>query len=83
MWIDIHTETVKKINTQVKAIPCLTFPDPTIPKIIETDASNLGYGGILKQTKNNKEQIIAFASKHWNNSQQNYSTIKKEILAIV
>ena len=40
--------------------------------------SDLGYGGLFKQIKNNKEQIIAFASKHWNNHQQNYSTIKKK-----
>ena len=79
--MDIHTKTVKKIKIQVKAIPCLVLPDPTIPKIVETDASDLGYGGILKQTKNNKEQIIAFASKRWNNSQQNYSTIKKKNLS--
>ena len=35
-----------------------------------------------KQSKDGKEQIIAFTSKHWNNSQQNYSTIEKEVLAI-
>mgnify|MGYP004711495473 CR=1 FL=1 len=83
LWTDIHTKTVRKIKTEFKAIPCLVLPDPTAQKVMETDASDLRYGSILKQTKNNKEQIIAFASKNWNNSQQNYSTIKKEILAIV
>ena len=30
-----------------------------------------------------KEHIIAYTSKHWNSAQQNYSTVKKEVLAIV
>ena len=53
--------------------------------IIETDASNIGYGGILKQKIeiNAKEQLIRFHSGIWNNAQMNYSVIKKEILVIV
>jgi hypothetical protein len=43
----------------------------------------LGYGGILKQVQNNKEQILQFTSAHWNDCQKNYSTINKEILYIV
>lgn len=38
--------------------------DPSTFKIVETDASNIGYSGILKQRKNDKEHIIVFASKH-------------------
>ena len=35
------------------------------------------------QRIDNQEKIVSFTSKHWNSTQQNYSTIKKEILAIV
>jgi len=51
--------------------------------IVETDASDVGYGGILKQKLHSKEQLVHFHSGHWIGPQQNYSTIKKEILAIV
>ena len=54
-----------------------------IKKIVETDASDIGYGGILKQLHNNKECIVQFTSGHWNKAEKNYSTIKKEILSIV
>ena len=54
-----------------------------ITKIAETDASELRYGGILKQVQNNRECIVQFTSAHWNDCQKNYSTIKKEILSIV
>ena len=54
-----------------------------LPKIVETDASDLGYGGILKQKDHDKEQIVQYVSAHWNECQKNYSTIKKEIISIV
>ena len=82
-WTDVHTNVVKQVKVQVKDLPCLYLPNPHAFKIVETDASDLGYGGILKQKLDNKEHIIAYTSKHWNSAQQKYSTIKKEVLAIV
>jgi len=46
-------------------------------------ASDIGYGGILKQRVNTQENVIAYTSKHWNFAQLKYLTIKKEVLAIV
>jgi len=52
--------------------------------IVETDAFDIGYGGILKQRLGDqKEQLVRFHSGLWHGPQQKYSTIKKEILAIV
>ena len=51
--------------------------------IIETEASNIEYGGILKQDFQNKISIVRFHSGIWSGPQLNYSTVKKEILAIV
>ncbi|KRH13008.1 hypothetical protein GLYMA_15G210800v4 [Glycine max] len=38
-------------------------------KIVETDASDIGYGGILKQQVHGQEHVIAYTSKHWNPTQ--------------
>ena len=51
--------------------------------IVKTDALDVGNGGILKQKLHDKEQLVWFHSSLWIGPQQNYSTIKKEILAIV
>ena len=56
---------------------------PSSLQNVETNASDLGFGSILKQNLQNKEHVIAYNSKHWNYAQQKYSTIKKEVLAIV
>ncbi|XLR39170.1 hypothetical protein S83_023830, partial [Arachis hypogaea] len=69
----------------IKEIPCISILDPSAKLIVETDASELGYGGILKQIPPNssKEQIVKYHSGIWNQAQKNYPTVKKEILAIV
>ena len=66
-------------------MPCLGIPTINSLKIVETDTSNIGYGGILKQKTNldSPEQIVRFHFGVWNKAQNNYSTIKKEILYIV
>ena len=43
----------------------------------------IGYGGILKQCLDKTESIIRFHSGIWNDTHKNYSTVKKELLAIV
>ncbi|XP_050106092.1 uncharacterized protein LOC126585669 isoform X2 [Malus sylvestris] len=48
-WSTIHTSIVKQIKNHVKTLPCLGIPTPNSFKIVETDASDVGYGGILKQ----------------------------------
>jgi hypothetical protein len=82
-WSDLHTNLVKQFKKQVQTIHLLHLANPLAPKIVKTDASDLGYGGILKQVQDNKEQILQYTSAHWNDCQKNYSTIKKEILSIV
>ena len=69
--------------SQVKELPCLGILHLEAFPIIEIDASNIGYGGILKQNFENKISIVKFHFGIWTGPQINYSTVKKEILAIV
>ncbi|BBH05339.1 Leucine-rich repeat protein kinase family protein [Prunus dulcis] len=63
-WTSVHTEIVKQIKIHVKTLPCLGIPSVDSFKIVETDASDIGYGGILKQklSPNSPEQIVRFHS---------------------
>ena len=84
-WTPTHTLVVQEIKKYVKTLPCLGIPSVNSFKIVQTDASNIGYGGILLQrvSPNSPEQIVCFHSGIWTPTQLNYSTIKKEILSIV
>lgn len=56
--------------------------DDNLLKIVETDASNIGWGAVLKQVnQQEREEIIQFASGLWQAAEKNYSTLEKEIKA--
>ena len=76
-WSNVHTSLVKQIKSHVKTLPCLSIPIVNVFKIVETDAFDIGYGGILKQSvsPNSFEQIVSFYFGVWNTAQKNYGTI--------
>ena len=42
-WSDIHTQVVKDIKFKIQSIKCLYLPIPQAFKIVEIDASDIGY----------------------------------------
>ena len=82
-WSAIHTDIVRQIKQKVKSSPCLGIPHPSAFMIKETNASDTGYGGILKQRTHDKEQLVHYHSGIWLGPQKNYSSIRREILSIV
>lgn len=63
--------------------PILQYPDFNKPFILTTDASNYAIGAILSQGKVGSDLPVAYASRTLNSSETVYSTIEKELLAIV
>ena len=59
--------------------PVLTYPDFEKPFEVTTDASNYAIGAILSQDNH----PLCYASRTLNPAEINYSTIEKELLAIV
>ena len=79
-WTDVHTSIVQDIKKYIKTLPCLGIPTINSFKIVEIDASDIGYGGILKQRigPDSPEQIVRFHSGVWTKAQNNYSTIDRK-----
>lgn len=61
----------------------LIFPDFTKPFILTTDASNYAIGAVLSQGELGKDRPIIYLSRSLNKTEENYSTIEKEMLAII
>lgn len=59
--------------------PILKYPDFSKPFKLTTDASNIAIGGVLSQNN----QPIGYYSRTLNSAERNYSTIEKELLAIL
>lgn len=73
----------EKCKTLLTNDPILQYPDFTKDFVLTTDASNLAIGAVLSQGQIGSDKPIAYASRTLNSSEINYSTIEKELLAIV
>lgn len=63
--------------------PLLQYPDYSKPFILTTDASNVALGAVLSQGQVGCDKPVAYASRTLSDTESRYSTIEKELLAIV
>ena len=82
-WTQECQEAFETLKEEIASRPISAYPDFSKPFWLYTEASNLGLGAILAQKQKGKENIICCASQTLNNAEANYSTTKKECLAIV
>ena len=82
-WTQECQNAFETLKGEIASRPVSAYPDFSKPFRLYTDASNLGLGAILSQKQEGKERIICCASRTLNNAETNYSTTKKECLAIV
>ncbi|XP_046857922.1 uncharacterized protein K02A2.6-like [Xenia sp. Carnegie-2017] len=78
-WGPEHQEAFERIKDNIANVGVLAYFDPTRPVTIQCDASTEGLGAILYQ--DNKP--VTVASKTLTNTEQNYTNIEREMLAIV
>jgi hypothetical protein len=50
---------------------------------VDTDASNVGIGGVLSKVQDGQELVLAYYSKTLNKAERNYCVTLRELLAIV
>lgn len=63
--------------------PLLQYPDFSRPFNLTTDASDFALGAIISQGPIGSDRPVCYASRALTDSEINYSTIEKELLAIV
>ena len=62
-WQDYHTSLVQQLKKLCNQLPKLAIPEDSDQLIVETDASDLYWGGVLKAKKSdNKEHICRYAN---------------------
>ena len=76
-------QSFESCKTMLMNDPVLQHPDFTKPFVLTTDASNVAISGILSQGPIGNDLPIAYASRTLNPAETNYSTIERELLAIV
>lgn len=78
-----YVNCFEKCKTLLCENPILQYPDFSKPFVLTTDASNVALGAVLSQGAIGLDRPICYASRTLTKTEQNYSTIEKELLAIV
>ena len=73
----------EELKQKLVSTPIISASDWTRPFEIMCDASDYAIGAVLGQRIYNRQHVIYYASRTLNESQLNYTTTKKEFLAVV
>jgi len=82
-WTAECEEAFRKIKRHLSHAPIPAFPRLDVPFILDTDASDSGLGAVLSQVQDGQERVIAYAARALSKAERNYSTTRKELLALV
>ncbi|XP_004289020.1 PREDICTED: uncharacterized protein LOC101300186 [Fragaria vesca subsp. vesca] len=76
-------EAFERLKTMLTSAPIMAPPDWSLPFELMCDASDYAVGAVLGQRKEQQPYAIYYASRMLNDAQQNYTTIEKELLAVI
>ena len=82
-WTEECEKAFQSLKDALVNPPLLIYPDFSNPFNLTTDASNEALGAVLSQGEVGRDKPIAYASRILNAAERKYSTIEKELLAIV
>ncbi|GBG81334.1 hypothetical protein CBR_g32008 [Chara braunii] len=83
LW-SLHCQlTFTRLKKALTRAPVLKLPDPTLPFILTTDASQYGIGAVLEQDDGNGLRPVEFTSKKIKTQKLQDSTYEKKLYALV
>ena len=82
-WTQELEESFTKLKKGMAEVAQLYYTRMSDDFILETDASLVAVGAVLKQKQDGIEVPIQYFSKSLSKSQRNYSTYERELLAVV
>lgn len=82
-WTEEQELARKYIIDCLTSRPLLCVFDPDLPTELHTDASSIGYGGVLLQKVDGHKRVIGYFSKRTTKTEENYHSYELETLAVV
>ncbi|KAA3674184.1 uncharacterized protein DEA37_0001986 [Paragonimus westermani] len=85
-WSDECSASFETLKDKLTTPPILAFPDVSDEAgkfVLDTDASNVSIGAVLSQETPEGEVVIAYASRCLDKCERNYSTTRRELLALI
>ncbi|GFW77762.1 retrovirus-related Pol polyprotein from transposon 297 [Trichonephila clavipes] len=82
-WDEKCGKAFEELKAKLVTQPILFAPDFATEFILQTDASEVGAGVVLSQRIEGEEHPIVFLSKKFSKAERNYSTVERELAAII
>ena len=83
-WTPECQSAFERLKVKLTTAPVLAYPDYGRPFILDTDASDVGIGGVLSQRDDQgQERVVAFASRSLSKAERHYCITRKELLAVI
>lgn len=82
-WNDDAEAAFLAIKQKLVSAPVLSQPDFSQKFFVQSDASDVGIGGMLTQFIDGEEKVIAYASRSLSKAERNYSVTERECLAVI
>lgn len=83
VWTHSCDDAFKRLKEYLISAPVLSCPNYDLPFVVETDASDFGVGAVLLQPHEDGDKVISYLSRSLSKQERNYSTTKKECLAVL
>jgi hypothetical protein len=83
IWSPQYKDAFQLLKTAFTSAPVLHYFDPSLPPVVETNASDYAIAEILSaRTEDDEVHPVAFFSRTLSGAELNYDTHDKELLAI-
>lgn len=82
-WNQSCEMAFQELKEKLCTSPILEYPKPGENFIVDTDASNVGIGGVLSQMIDGEERVISYYSRKLSKQERNYCVTRRELLAVV
>ncbi|WKA10552.1 hypothetical protein VitviT2T_028117 [Vitis vinifera] len=83
IWDERCQKSFDQLKQFLTTAPIVRAPNWQLPFEVMCDASDFAIGAVLVQREDGKPYVIYYASKTLNETQRNYTTTEKELLAVV
>ena len=82
-WTTEAHDAFLRLRRELTQAPILGYPDPKLPYLLDTDASDTAAGAVLSQLQHSVERPVAYYSKTFSAEEKNYCVTQKELLAVL
>ena len=83
-WSSACTTAFEDLRTALMSAPVLALPDPDLPYLLQTDASDIALGGVLMQIRpDDTRVVIAYLHHKFNKVEQRWPIHERELYGLV